>query len=163
MVRKRHSDDYILKLLREIEVKLSMAFPQRSPPSLFTTAACGGLGSVPDDRTRRALLHLSHSYAPQFLCDTRDTRPKADIEHMELAGIYFPRSKVPTTGGWLEPSRNPVFMVAWGLLLRNAIEDGRRAPPPNRKGFMIDNPFPMPVRYDVLWVGGAPPKTNGNA
>ena len=29
------------------------AFPQRSPPSLLTTAACGGLGSVPDDRTRK--------------------------------------------------------------------------------------------------------------
>jgi hypothetical protein len=39
------------------------AFPQRSPPWLLTTAACGGLGSVPDDRTRRALLHLSYSCA----------------------------------------------------------------------------------------------------
>ena len=34
-------------------------FPQRSQLSLFTTAACSGLGSVPDRRTRRALLHLS--------------------------------------------------------------------------------------------------------
>src|SRR5262245_5585343 len=40
------------------------AFPQRSPPWLLTTAACGGLRSAPDCRPRRALLHLSYSYAP---------------------------------------------------------------------------------------------------
>ena len=39
------------------------AFPQRSPPSLLTTAACGGLRSTPDCRPRRAFLHLSYSYA----------------------------------------------------------------------------------------------------
>src|SRR5271166_69343 len=38
-------------------------FPQRSPPSLLTTAACGGLRPAPDCRPRRALLHLSYSYA----------------------------------------------------------------------------------------------------
>ena len=42
------------------------AFPQRSPPSLLTTAACGGLRSTPDCRPRRALLHLSYSCAPPF-------------------------------------------------------------------------------------------------
>src|ERR1700736_6318521 len=39
-------------------------FPQRSPPLLLTTAACGGLRSTPDCRPRRAFLHLSYSYAP---------------------------------------------------------------------------------------------------
>src|SRR6201984_840292 len=39
------------------------AFPQRSPPSLLTTAACGGLRSTPDCRPRRAVLHLSYSCA----------------------------------------------------------------------------------------------------
>src|SRR5215471_18307458 len=39
------------------------AFPQRSPPRLLTAAACGGLRSAPDYRTRRALLHLSYSCA----------------------------------------------------------------------------------------------------
>src|SRR2546428_6750868 len=39
-------------------------FPQRSPPSLLTTAACGGLRSTPDCRPRRTFLHLSYSYAP---------------------------------------------------------------------------------------------------
>src|ERR1039458_3834233 len=41
-------------------------FPQRSPPSLLTTAACGGLRPEPDCRSRRALLHLSYSCAPPF-------------------------------------------------------------------------------------------------
>ena len=36
---------------------------QRSPPSLLTIAACGGLRSTPDCRPRRAFLHLSYSYA----------------------------------------------------------------------------------------------------
>src|SRR6516165_10018757 len=41
-------------------------FPQRSLPSLLTTAACGGLRPAPDCRPRRALLHLSYSCAPQI-------------------------------------------------------------------------------------------------
>ena len=48
-------------------------FPQRSPPSLLTTAACGGLRSAPDCRTRRALLHLSYS------CACRLDRREGDI------------------------------------------------------------------------------------
>src|SRR5262249_33991634 len=39
-------------------------FPQRSPPSLLTTAACCGLRPAADCRPRRALLHLSYSSAP---------------------------------------------------------------------------------------------------
>src|SRR5437763_15309840 len=38
-------------------------FPQRSPPLLLTTAACGGLRPTPDCRPRRAHLHLSYSCA----------------------------------------------------------------------------------------------------
>src|SRR3979411_112315 len=41
-------------------------FPQRSPPLLLTTAACGGLRSTPDCRPRRTFLHLSHSRATPF-------------------------------------------------------------------------------------------------
>ena len=33
-------------------------FPQRSPPGLFTLAACGGLEPAPASRLRRALPHL---------------------------------------------------------------------------------------------------------
>ena len=42
-------------------------FPQRSPPRLLTAAACSGLRSAPDCRTRRALLHLSYSCASPVL------------------------------------------------------------------------------------------------
>src|SRR6201986_3349097 len=42
------------------------AFPQRSQPSLLTTAARGGLRPAPDCRPRRALLHLSYSSAPSY-------------------------------------------------------------------------------------------------
>ena len=34
--------------------------------NMIAIAACGGLGSVPDDRTRMARLNLSYSYAPQL-------------------------------------------------------------------------------------------------
>src|SRR5712692_5046271 len=44
-------------------------FPQRSPPSLLTTAARGGLRPAPDCRPRRALLHLSYSSAPLYADD----------------------------------------------------------------------------------------------
>jgi hypothetical protein len=41
-------------------------FPQRSPPLLLTTAACGGLRSTPDCRPRKTFLHLSYSCATSF-------------------------------------------------------------------------------------------------
>src|SRR5205823_15005195 len=46
---------------------IAPAFPQRSPPRHLAAAACGGLRPAPDCRTRRALLHLSYSYAPPVL------------------------------------------------------------------------------------------------
>src|ERR1700730_17243219 len=45
---------------------LVLTFPQRSPPSLLTTAACSGLRPEPDCRPRRTFLHLSYSYASPF-------------------------------------------------------------------------------------------------
>ncbi len=57
------------------------AFPQRSPPSLLTTAACGGLRSTPDCRPRRATLHLPYSCAspcgPALLVTQDPSRPFA--------------------------------------------------------------------------------------
>src|SRR5262249_50313430 len=64
------------------------ALPQRSPPSLLTTAACGGLKSAPDCRSRRALLHLSYSYAPSYSDGTRDTRPMSDIRIASVHECY---------------------------------------------------------------------------
>ena len=46
---------------------MSRLFPQRSPPSLFTIAACGGLKPAPDRRLRGARPHLSYSIAPPLL------------------------------------------------------------------------------------------------
>src|ERR1700724_2726214 len=41
-------------------------FSATSPPLLLTTAACGGLRSIPDCRPRRTSLHLSYSCATPF-------------------------------------------------------------------------------------------------
>jgi hypothetical protein len=66
LIRFRHvnSGSLALASLNHTCRNLVPTFPQRSPPSLLTTAACGGLRSTPDCRTRRAFLHLSYSYAP---------------------------------------------------------------------------------------------------
>src|SRR6202045_1955028 len=65
LIRFRHviSGSLALASLNHTCRNLVPTFPQRSPPSLLTTAACGGLRSTPDCRPRRAFLHLSYSYA----------------------------------------------------------------------------------------------------
>src|SRR6266567_4142954 len=70
LIRFRHFIDGSLALasLNLACRNLVPAFPQRSPPSLLTTAACGGLRPEPDCRPRRALLHLSYSSAPPYSC-----------------------------------------------------------------------------------------------
>src|SRR3979411_75413 len=84
LIRLRHFIDGSLAL-----ASLNLAcrdhlptFPQRSPPSLLTTAACGGLRPAPDCRPRRALLHLSYSSAP-FYADgafvTHDPNAELDV------------------------------------------------------------------------------------
>ena len=66
LIRLRHviSGSLALASLNRACRNLVPAFPQRSPPWLLTTAACGGLRSTPDCRPRRALLHLSYSCIP---------------------------------------------------------------------------------------------------
>src|SRR5256886_11532074 len=72
-------------------------FPQRSPPSLLTTAACGGLRSAPDCRTRRALLHLSYSYAspcgPALLVTQDPFRKCGDPSFDHLVGAQQERRR----------------------------------------------------------------------
>src|SRR6266478_569011 len=65
LIRFRHviSGSLALASLNHTCRNLVPTFPQRSPPWLLTAAACGGLRSTPDCRPRRALLHLSYSYA----------------------------------------------------------------------------------------------------
>src|ERR1700737_3161498 len=65
LIRFRHviSGSLALASLNHTCRNLVPTFPQRSPPSLLTTAACSGLRSAPDCRPRRTFLHLSYSYA----------------------------------------------------------------------------------------------------
>ena len=82
LIRFRHviSGSLALASLNHACRNLASTFPQRSPPSLLTTAACGGLRSTPDCRPRRALLHLSYSCAPRvWTGDTRDTMPIPEV------------------------------------------------------------------------------------
>src|SRR5271167_3099289 len=66
-------------------------FPQRSPPWLLATAACGGLRSTPDCRPRRALLHLSYSYAapcgPALLV-TQDPSPTPRMHRSSMPVLW---------------------------------------------------------------------------
>src|SRR4029450_13698818 len=68
LIRFRHviSGSLALASLNLACRNLVPTFPQRSPPLLLTTAACGGLRSAPDCRPRRTYLHLSYSYAAPF-------------------------------------------------------------------------------------------------
>src|SRR5262245_1478785 len=85
-------------------------FPQRSPPSLLTTAACGSLRSAPDSRTRRALLHLPYSCAlpcgRAMLVTQHPTRTLRSIHSTCLSALvtdwametwYRSASKYPTS------------------------------------------------------------------
>ena len=60
---------------------LVSTFLQRSPPSLFTTAACSGLKPAPDRRLRGAHPHLSYSIAPPYV------------------GTFVTHSQFPTSAG----------------------------------------------------------------
>src|SRR6266568_186776 len=68
LIRFRHfcSGSLALASLNLACRNLVPTFPQRSPPLLLTTEACGGLRSAPDCRPRRTFLHLSYSYATPF-------------------------------------------------------------------------------------------------
>src|ERR1700730_777311 len=70
-------------------------FLQRSPPSLLTTAACGGLRSAPDCRPRRTFLHLSYSYAPPCgpaLLVTQDPSATLAANFAVMHNAAFPRT-----------------------------------------------------------------------
>src|ERR1700721_21588 len=94
LIRFRHviSGSLALASLNHACRNLVSTFPQRSPPSLLTTAACGGLRSTPDCRPRRTYLHLSYSYAspcgPALLV-TQDPEPtqRAKIAVMHNAPL----------------------------------------------------------------------------
>ena len=66
LIRFRHfiSGSLTLASLDPTCRDLVPTFLQRSPPSLFTTAACSGLEPAPDCRLRGTYPHLSYSIAP---------------------------------------------------------------------------------------------------
>src|SRR4030081_1827657 len=68
LIRFRHviSGSLALASLNLACRNLVPTFPQRSPPLLLTTAACGGLRTTPDCRPRRTFLHLPYSCASPF-------------------------------------------------------------------------------------------------
>jgi hypothetical protein len=65
------------------------AFLQRSLPSLFTTAACSGLGSTSDCRTRGTYPHLSYSSAPPFIVGAFVTHSQTRTFERRFSGIDF--------------------------------------------------------------------------
>src|SRR5262249_17346468 len=102
LIRFRHFIDGSLALasLNRTCRTLVATFPQRSPPWLLTTAACGGLRSTPDCRPRRALLHLSYSCAspcgPALLV-TQD--PSGRVVHNGRSGWHWTGGQPGATGG----------------------------------------------------------------
>ena len=96
---------------------LVSAFPQRSPPRLLLAAACGGLRSAPDHRTRRALLRLSYSCAPPMT-------HAALVTHVESPGGISPPGAPRTVRDPLESHGSRCSAVASGTALPRP-----RAPP----------------------------------
>src|ERR1700738_1205202 len=93
-------------------------FPQRSPPSLLTTAACGGLRSAPDCRPRRAFLHLSYSYAapcgPALLVTQCHKRTNAPQQTTHRVAIIYPitsSASASNVGGISRPSALAVLRL----------------------------------------------------
>src|SRR5256885_9413711 len=106
LIRFRHfcSGSLALASLNLACRNLVPTFPQRSPPLLLTTAACGGLRSTPDCRPRRTYLHLSYSYAAPFgpaILVTQDPIRTLDLtrgsDHSALM------LAAPITGHWRRP------------------------------------------------------------
>src|SRR6266446_6893628 len=94
------------------------AFPQRSPPLLLTTAACGGLRSTPDCRPRRTYLHLSYSCASPFgpaLLVTQDPLRKSSVRRSSLLdhlAVRMPSRVLPRSGDRGRPAPGIFFDFA---------------------------------------------------
>src|SRR6202047_5424370 len=80
-------------------------FPQRSPPSLLTTAACSGLRPEPDCRPRRTFLHLSYSYASPFgpaILVTHDPSRKWSVHRSSRGWLRSPSVYPLTNPFWFD-------------------------------------------------------------
>src|SRR5262245_953173 len=83
--RRFISGSLALALLNRACPDHAPAFPQRSPLLLLTTAACGGLRSAPDSRSRSPPSSLVQLRTAVWTGDTRDTRPGTDITNFLTA------------------------------------------------------------------------------
>ena len=77
--------EQVVKAIRRA-TRRSRLFPQRSPPRLFTVAACGSLKPAPDGRLRGAYPHLLCSSALPLLV----VRPRRTL--VEVPAIARPRT-----------------------------------------------------------------------
>src|SRR5262249_16093009 len=103
-------------------------FPQRSPPSLLTTAACGGLRPAPDCRPRRALLHLSYSSALSYSDSAFVTHaPKPTLESGVLLRHRDPTRFLnsPALDRALQPTDDPFAPVECGHGCRGLAQKSR--------------------------------------
>jgi hypothetical protein len=103
------------------------AFPQRSPPRLLTAAACGGLESAPDRRSRRVLLHLSYSCAPPALTAMLVTH---DPQRTSAALVSGYQLYSPISADYLPPIRYPAIRpwltgIECNLINRDAASSSR--------------------------------------
>jgi len=74
------------------------AFPQRLPPRHLAEAACGGLSSAPDYRTRRALLHLSYSCVPPILMTVLVSHGQSRLNNLRDPSAVAPTPDHSPTG-----------------------------------------------------------------
>src|ERR1700730_8603780 len=82
-------------------------FPQRSPASLLTTAACGGLRSTPDCRPRRTSLHLSYSCGAPFGPAIREAQDPFQTSAALIPGWLIPPRR-KSTETQFHPGSNPL-------------------------------------------------------
>ena len=79
--------------------------PQRSPPRLLTDAACGGLGSPPARRTRRA--HLHHWYSTLHAGDLLHRH------HSTSGHTWVPETQLTSPDLLLRRRRTPGMIRRW--------------------------------------------------
>ena len=87
-------------------------FPQRSPPRLLTDAACGGLGSPPTRRTRRA---TPPSLAQHGSCRRASTSPSLSLQDTPQNDFWFPDIEIPVGFGQTRTAKQlPVLTMITG-------------------------------------------------
>jgi hypothetical protein len=79
----------------------------------LTTAACGGLRSTPDCRSRRALLHLSYSYASPYGPAILVTHGQERTHALQQTTLYSITSsaRANSNGGTVRPSALAVLRL----------------------------------------------------